>query len=59
MIIDFQAARARMEAVAAVKQALEPFEIEFVPTATLIERLRATYGEHTAEVVHIALEESK
>lgn len=59
MIIDFAAARARIEAEAAVRQALEPFEFEFSPTATLIERLRAAYGEHTAEVVHIALEESK
>lgn len=59
-VIDFAAARSRIEALAEQVIEIEPaVEIEFSPHATLIERMHVVHGESLAEVIAIAIEESK
>jgi hypothetical protein len=71
-VIDFEAARMRAEALAADVHEIElpasripvpkgdVVEVELTPSATLLERARATLGEAgLAELLHTTLEESK
>lgn len=53
----FNAANARLAALVLEHEGV--IEIEITPRATIIERLRASVGDQTADVIALTLEESK